>query len=109
MKENVVKMEDLNKKESASMKLKSTDINPNCKVCGVTSVDKTPFSLLHIETEEGVKYVPAIGANVITIETFNTIEEAEKFIKKPTWEVIWNLIYLICDQREATKNKENKQ
>lgn len=109
MEKNVKKMEDLQKQEANSMKLKSTDINPNSKVCGVTSVDKTPFSILHIETEKGKVYVPAVGANIITMETFTTEKEAEKYIKAFNWETVWNVTNLIIDQRLAQeKEKENK-
>lgn len=100
-----MKMEDLQKQHESSTKLKSTDIKKDSKICGVTAVDKTPFTILHIENEGKTIHVPAIGTNVITIETFETEKEAEDFIKKPSWEVIWNLIYLICDQREAMKKE----
>ena len=65
------------------------------------SVDNTPFVI--VKREE--KYVIVLGVDVISAKKFNTIEEAEAYIKEKPWPLLWATAMWIVMNQEMIKTK----
>lgn len=63
------------------------------------SVDNTPFVIV----KSGEKYVIVLRMDVISAKEFDTIEEAEAYIKEKPWELIWATIMWVMIKQEDIK------
>ena len=64
-------------------------------------IDGTPFTV--IKREE--KYVIVLGVDVISPKKFNTIEEAEAYIKEKPWTLLWATTMWIMMNQKMIKTK----
>lgn len=65
------------------------------------SVDGTPFAI--VKREE--KYVIVLGVDIISPRKFNTIEEAEVYIKEKPWPLLWATTMWIIMNQKMIKTK----
>lgn len=65
------------------------------------SVDGTPFAI--VKREE--KYVIVLGVDIISARKFNTIEEAEAYIKEKPWPLLWATAMWIMMNQKMIKTK----
>lgn len=70
------------------------------------SVDQTPFAIV----KKDEKFVIILAADIISNREFDTIEEAEAYIKEKPWELIWaTAMWTMMNQKEIKKKLKIRQ
>ena len=64
----------------------------------------TPFRIVKKTTKDEQVFKIAIGDKIASVETFDSLDEAEKYIEIKPWELLINLIFIT---NEMLKNYEN--
>lgn len=65
------------------------------------SVDYTPFAIV----KRGEKFVIILATDIISTREFDTFEEAEEYIGKKPWELLWATTMWVMMHAEEIKEK----
>ena len=65
------------------------------------SVDDTPFAIVKKED----KFVIILAADIVSSRKFDTLEEAEAYIKEKPWELLWATTMWVMMNQEEIKTK----